>query len=124
MKKIILFVITLFVSTQLMFGNLTLDKKLDEESFDKQAKKNSIAAYKVGVKNFIFERPYKETGRKALEVRYNNGKREGLAKFYYSNGKLLAQGNYMNDKKNGIWEYYDEEGNLTEKVNFINGIRK
>lgn len=124
MKKIILLLGVLVISSQLIFGNTNLDKTLDEISFDKQAKKNSELSFKLGVKKFVFERPYAETGKKALTVEYKNGKREGEAKFYYSNGELMAKGNYKNDKKDGLWEFYNENGELTEKVEFVNGVRK
>lgn len=124
MKKIILLLGVVIVSSQLIFADVALDKSLDEISFDKQAKRGSKVSFKVGIKKYIFTRPHKKNGKKALEVEYKNGKRDGEAKFYYLDGSLMAKGNYKDDKKDGFWEFYDVNGEIKEKVEFVNGVRK
>jgi hypothetical protein len=43
-----------------------------------------------------------------------NGKweRNGLARAYYSDGKLEREGHYKDGKRVGTWTYYDEAGNV------------
>ena len=112
----------IIAGSQLVFGNLELDRELDRLSFDKNAQKSSKASFKAGVSSFVFERPFKQNGRKALEVEYKNGKRDGIARFYYLNGNVMAKGNYKDDKKDGLSEFYVENGKILRKINYKNGI--
>ena len=41
-----------------------------------------------------------------------NGKRDGLEKIYYENGKLKYELNYKNGEPYGNMKLYDETGNL------------
>ena len=41
-----------------------------------------------------------------------NGKRDGLEKIYYENGKLKYELNYKNGTPYGNMKLYDETGNL------------
>ena len=112
MKKLLLMLIMILMSMQLIFADLQIDRELDNMSFDKGAQKSSIAAFKVGIEKFIFERPYEKGGSKALEVEYRNGKREGNSKFYHPNGNILLKGNNKNAKQIGTWEFYDKKGKV------------
>ena len=78
---------------------------------------------------------------------YLNGKRNGLGKEYYNNGKLKFEGKFLNGKRNGkgkeyynsgalkfdgeylnnkilIGTLYDENGYIIHEYNNINGIKK
>jgi len=59
MKRIIVFLMMIIAGSQLVFGNLELDRELDRLSFDKNAQKSSKASFKAGVSSFVFERPFK-----------------------------------------------------------------
>ncbi len=45
----------------------------------------------------------------------DKGQKEGLWKYYYSNGNISSTGNYVNGKKHGLWKYYFEEGPLEQE---------
>jgi len=58
----------------------------------------------------------------AYDWSYNeNGKREGIQKYFYENGNLMIEGNWKNGKENGILREYDENGNLKVEKYFENG---
>lgn len=44
----------------------------------------------------------------------NSGKKQGLWKHYYDNGRLRSEGKYVNDKPIGLWKYYYENGVLEQ----------
>ena len=46
-----------------------------------------------------------------------------IRKRYYDNGSLKSEIPYENGKKNGIVKYYDENGNLTREAKFVNGFK-
>ena len=50
--------------------------------------------------------------------------REGIWKFYHSNGKLQAECNYLNGKLQGLYKSYFENGVLESEDNYLNGERE
>jgi len=50
------------------------------------------------------------------EGSYANGKKQGLWKRYYPNGKLKSEINYSNDKPSGPYKTFYENGNLEEEA--------
>jgi len=48
-----------------------------------------------------------------------NGKKEGLWKYHYPNGKLWYEGHYREDKKDGLWKEYDENGVLIRREVYL-----
>lgn len=53
-----------------------------------------------------------------------DGKFEGDAVNYYSNGKVKSKGKYHDGLYSGLWEYYDENGRLIRKEEYdSNGQR-
>jgi hypothetical protein len=41
---------------------------------------------------------------------------------YYNSGYIKVDGNYTNGKKNGLWKYYDTNGNKTYAVKYKDGL--
>ncbi len=70
-------------------------------------------------KNFyLFSRKLKE------ESHYNaEGKREGISRLYYRNGKLKRESMYKNGKKEGIEEEYSKNGVLRLEISYKDGLR-
>ena len=46
------------------------------------------------------------------------GNREGLWRFYHSNGQLEKEGTYDNGGFSDLWEYYDLKGSLVQKEHY------
>ena len=66
-----------------------------------------------------------EDGKLKDETMYKNGKREGLSKYYYQNGKLAVEQNFNNDGNiEGIRKDYWENGNIQEECLYKNGLRE
>jgi antitoxin component YwqK of YwqJK toxin-antitoxin module len=54
---------------------------------------------------------------------YKDGKRSGILRRYYKNGKLLAETWYIDDMRNGVEKAYYESGKLEEETTFMNDLR-
>ena len=57
------------------------------------------------------------------EGEYLNGKKQGIAKEYYLDGKLLFEGEYLNGKRNGTGKVYNSDKKLLFEGEFLNGKR-
>ena len=66
---------------------------------------------------------YDGNGAVSRIVFYNNGKREGQAKVFYSSGVLKAFMTYHADELEGPAETYYENGRLKEKFSYMKGKR-
>lgn len=51
-----------------------------------------------------------------------NGLKQGLWKFFYSDGTLMEEVTYLNDKKNGFLKRYDENGVLVKIEKYVNDV--
>jgi len=77
--------------------------------------------YKDGVLNgdyFIFF-----SGVLTDIYKYENGKKNGISKTFFSTGQVKIIKNYLDDKLHGKYEVFSKEGKLIESVNYINGFR-
>lgn len=45
------------------------------------------------------------------------------AKFFHTNGNIMAEGKYFNQQKTGKWKFYDEEGDISLQEIYKNGKR-
>lgn len=90
-----------------------------------------VATYNADGKPEGVRREYNENGEVEKSFIFRNGilvgdgiftdsgKKEGLWKEYFNDGKLKAFGDYSNNLKNGIWKYYYKNGQLEEIGKFI-----
>ena len=67
---------------------------------------------------------YYSNGNIKSIVNYNNGVRDGDAKFYWEDGKLKRELSYFNGRVDGLVSEYDENGTLREMFNIVNGKRE
>ena len=51
-------------------------------------------------------------GKVQTEGPYANDHKQGAWKLYHTNGQLAGEGNYAQDQEKGKWKFYDEEGHL------------
>lgn len=79
---------------------------------------NTIVYGQVPVEEFYENGVLKSIGY------YNINKREGLWKFYGTDGNLSRSGSYTNDKMNGIWNYYYKDGTVSATENYVNGLKE
>jgi len=59
-----------------------------------------------------------------LEAKMQDGRRNGLARYFHPNGKLEAEGHFKNNLKTGRWNYYGTEGQLLTSVRTRNGTAR
>jgi len=57
------------------------------------------------------------------EVQIKKGKKNGLAKYYYSNGKPQLIMNYVDDRLDGLYEKFAFNGLKTETTMYSNGLK-
>ncbi len=57
-------------------------------------------------------------------VNYNNGVRDGEAKFYWKDGKIKRELSYFNGRVDGLVSNYDENGVLREMFSIVNSKRE
>ena len=65
---------------------------------------------------------YTEDSTLISEIMFDtaSGKKEGLTKIFYKNGRLKEEGLWLDDKQSGTWSFYDELGRVKSKINFKN----
>ena len=67
---------------------------------------------------------YYNNGNIESIVNYNNGVRDGEAKFYWKDGKIKRELSYFNGRVDGLVSNYDENGVLREMFSIVNSKRE
>lgn len=73
-------------------------------------------------KNFMLDstwRFYSDSGQLILEINYLQGKKNGLRRTYQK--KEIVEENFVNDVKQGLQKWYYSDGVLKKKVPFVDG---
>ncbi|MBN2669593.1 MAG: toxin-antitoxin system YwqK family antitoxin [Bacteroidales bacterium] len=69
----------------------------------------------------LYQRFY-PNGKLIMEVNYEDNE-SGYAKLYYDDGTLLAEGHYIQKNiKDGLWKFYGTDGKLVVETNYEKGI--
>lgn len=152
MKKILLFVLLFFSTTNLLISQtvkMTDFKSLkivDGKYFDENGKLfngytgyllNETDSILIGTKDgVIYQRFQKKIGKQdgyserfnekgtlILSAQFINSKIEGLAKHYFENGKIEIETSYLNGQKNGKEIEYFDNGEIKRETNYIDGQR-
>ena len=55
------------------------------------------------------------------EAGFLKGKKDGMERFWYPNGRLKSEGQWFDGKQNGIFREWNEEGRLVRAVRYKNG---
>jgi len=63
-------------------------------------------------------RDYDMSGKLIFKVPMRNGMLNGPGVFYYANGQVKEAGNYVNDERNGVWKYYYSNGKDQKTFDF------
>ena len=67
------------------------------------------------------KKSYDTYGNLESEYTLKDGKINGTAKAYYTNGQVKVVSNFVSGTKQGASKEYDESGNLTAEYNYANG---
>ena len=88
--------------------------------FNKLAEKGT---YKDGLKEQIYTQYYSDGITPEKEIPYCEGKLNGMARYYYTNGKPEREKSYTMGVEDGIDRKYDpDNGNITTNLFFKNGV--
>jgi antitoxin component YwqK of YwqJK toxin-antitoxin module len=66
---------------------------------------------------------YYQKNIKVLEETYKEGKRDGIGRAYFEDGKVADERNYKNDVENGAWRQYYPSGKIKLETRVDSGIR-
>jgi antitoxin component YwqK of YwqJK toxin-antitoxin module len=56
-----------------------------------------------------------------LKAKMLNNNLEGIAQYYYGNGKMREEGVYQNNVRQGKWTFYYQNGNVQKVYEYVNG---
>ncbi len=65
---------------------------------------------------------YFENGKVKSAIQFQDGSRNGSAKFYYENGSRKEVGMFKNNLRIGTWTFYDESDKKIYSTKFKNGL--
>ena len=94
-------------------------KKLPDYTDDQLVEEGN---YVDGKKEGVWKK-YWNNGKLASEITYKNNLQNGYAKIYYKNGNISEEGTWMNGKWDGSYKLYYENGQLSYDWNYVNGKR-
>lgn len=78
--------------------------------------------YRNGKKEGVW-RDYYKNGKLKSESNYSEGIKKGVCKEWWETGKLWTEGIYVNDQANGLMKWYNDQGILVASGNMTNGKR-
>lgn len=81
--------------------------------FDQDGRIITLITYKSG---FIVE-------RELINRFDNNGRKHGVWKYFYADGKVMMEGTYKHGLENGYFKEYDKDGNLTSTAKYADGTK-
>lgn len=96
-------------------------------------KLQSIGGYRNNKKEGI-HRTYDDEGNVIASAQYANGillaqgifdeqgRKQGMWKYFYEDGTLKEEGKYRNNKKEGTWKYYFPDGTIEQIGDFNNDL--
>ncbi len=79
--------------------------------------------YVSGKKEGIWKQ-YWNNGKVKSEITYKGNLQMGYAKIYYKNGTVSEEGIWLNGKWEGNYKYYYENGQVSHDWNFVGGKRE
>lgn len=62
-----------------------------------------------------------EDGSPRAEAHFLEGQKDGMERFWYSNGKLKEEGQWFNNRANGLMRTWTDEGKLSKAFRYKNG---
>jgi len=80
-------------------------------TFQSPGQDKCLGEVKDGKKNGLWKCYYAD-GKLQTEGGYLNDLKQGVWKLYHANGTLAGEGTFEKDHEKGKWKFYDEEGQL------------
>ena len=116
MKTILLF-LSVFLSVSL-FGQVKRYKASETNIYEKKefVVLNTNGETVTGIIDLF------ESGIKVAEISYEKGKKTGLMKLYYSNGRIKSEISFINGIEHGDRKDYFENDSLKFKISMENGL--
>jgi antitoxin component YwqK of YwqJK toxin-antitoxin module len=89
--------------------------------FDRKGKMTLVENYKNGLTHgqTIYYGQFSETP--LSESEYAFGKKNGLFRQYYENGKIQEESNFTDDQKNGFTKWFNKNGRMIATYHYLNG---
>lgn len=64
---------------------------------------------------------YRTNGQLITKAEFKNGLKNGFFEDYFYNGQIGAKGNYKNGVRHGLWQFYGSDGRLTGSQRYKDG---
>ena len=64
---------------------------------------------------------YHTNGQLITKAEFKNGIRNGFFEDYFYNGQMGAQGDYKNGVRHGLWKFYGQDGSLRVSQRYKDG---
>lgn len=75
-----------------------------------------ITGKKINGKREGLWRSYYEDGKQWSETTFRNGVKNGRTRTYYENGMMRYSGQYKDDERVGVWKFYNDKGALDKTL--------
>ena len=99
-------------------GNF-LDGEMDGFWFLDDGDEREEGTYKSGQRDGLWKFFY-TNGKVAHQGKYVEGNEQDKHSYYYDNGRVMQEGNFIMGKREGTWRKYDREGNLVTTLVYRN----
>ena len=90
----------------------------EHRQYTKDKRLKTIVNYNQGIKHGPSYLYHDDGKTVLLSMPYENGKREGVSKKYFKNGKLYASTTYKNDYLHGLRKTYYSSGQVKAELNY------
>ena len=67
------------------------------------------------------KKEYWDNGKLKWEEHYKDGKKDGVATFWYKNGQVETESHYKDGKEDGLWTEWSEIGDRIDERHFVDG---
>ena len=112
------FLFILIITSSCYQGGQELGKALKQ--LQESNKKEEAVQKEKPVLNGTITQENKQIGTSA-ELKYEDGKKNGLSRAYYPDGSIWKESYYQNDVLHGTAKVYDRQGRLEREVNYDQG---
>jgi hypothetical protein len=91
--------------------------------FDEQGKVVSMTEMRMGI--LVDSVAFFPNGQRMFKITFDhNGMAEGIARYYFSDGRIRENGHFSQGIKTGVWRSYNPDGKLLETHEFDRFGRK
>lgn len=85
--------------------------------------RDNLKSEEINPDGSILRRTFKPDGKLFAEIQKKDGKKNGVTKNFYANGKVQVETNFVNDSKEDDSKLYYEDGKICQHVIYKNNVK-